>query len=184
MNYKIDETELLKAVKHYEGQISVPREPKLTDAETQLAMKTLTEELKLPSDKETLIVLTILFQKGGTARQCDGNLEAKIGDKTVKLAQIRSSLKNCRLPKSERKLARSVASILQQIAEVYNIPGNLASVISSRPDFEGQLNDKDKTWLSDFQSGNPDCPEKLRQYINKHFSNLTNKKKPKNQTNR
>jgi hypothetical protein len=178
INFKILEKELDKYKK--EG-ITIPREPQLSLPQTNEALEGIRMEFNLPSIETTLILVAILFQKGGTARKCDGNLEAQVGEHKLKLANVRNTLKKLNYARMERKLARSLATQIQNIAERLGLPGNLANAIINRQELTEELSDIDKSWLSDFQSGNPDCPHNLRMLITKHFSNMPKqaKQKPK-----
>ena len=63
------------------------------------------ENFKLENNEEAASILAILFQQGGTARSCDGNMSIRIFDQEIKLAQIRKILKENSCNKGERKLA-------------------------------------------------------------------------------
>ena len=76
-------------------------------------LKTIEKQHNLNTPEEAIAVLALLFQQGGTARSCDGNMAVKIFDQEFKLANIRKILKNCSCAKGERKLARSLANQIQ-----------------------------------------------------------------------
>ena len=66
--------------------------------------------------------------------------------------------------KSERKLARILANEIREIALILEIPGNLYSKIQ-KSDLNKTFSLEEKTWLSDFQSYNENCPIELRNLI-------------------
>ena len=80
---------------------------------------------KLDDPQKVIAILAMLFQQGGTARSCDGNMSVTLFDVTIKLADIRKVLKTNSCNKAERKLARSLADKIFEIAKIMDIPGNL-----------------------------------------------------------
>ena len=109
-------------------------------------------------------MLALLFQQGGTARSCDGNMSILIFNQEFKLANIRKILKDCSCNKGERKLARSLANEIKEIALIMEIPGNLYNKIQKK-DFLKNFTLEEKVWLSDFQVDNQNCPSELRTLI-------------------
>ncbi len=151
---------------------TVPREPKLNPTETEHVLDVLNTELKLPNRETVLIILTLLFQKGGTARQCQGSMQTTWNDTKVTLASVRAAMKKAGHKGQERKLARSLATSIHHVAELMDyIPGNLAKAVQSQ-NLDFKLTNEDLTWLSDFQVGNDDCPEKLQKLMLNHFKNI------------
>ena len=123
---------------------------------------------KLETIEEAITIIAILFQQGGTARGCDGNMSISIFNQTIKLADIRKILKKHSCNKSERKLARSLATEIFEIAQVMGIPGNLNTKIQ-KMNLEIIYSLEEKVWMSDFQSENLDCPIKIRTLILESF---------------
>lgn len=135
---------------------------------------------ELNSHEEAITVVALLFQQGGTARGCDGNMTISILGKTIKLAEIRKILKQNSCAKAERKLARTIATEIHQVAELMGIPGNLYTKIQKNH-LETKFDDTQKFWMSDFQSDNPNCPTEIRTLILETFKKKesNNKKKKK-----
>ena len=146
----------------------VPRTPILSTIQTGKIVDAIIDETGLESTEQALILLAIIFQKGGTARQCDGNLEAEVQGKKLRLKTVRDCMRNMGLPRMERRLARSLATPIYEVCASLNIPGNLARAILNN---ETNVTDSDKAWMSDFQNDNEDCPERIRQLISNHFKN-------------
>ena len=105
------------------------RSSKLPEEMSINIVQKLQEQFKLKEYQDALVVIAVLFQQGGTARSCDGNMSTTIFGQEFKLADIRRILKQMSCNKAERKLARSLATPIQQIAYVMEIPGNLYSKI-------------------------------------------------------
>lgn len=134
--------------------------------------------LDLESREQALAIITVLFQQGGTARSCDGNMNITLFGKEIKLAEIRKILKQNSCNRAERKLARTLATEIQEIAQTLELPGNLYSKIQKK-DLEIKFSMEEKVWLSDFQSDNEDCPIKLRNLILETFKKPENNQKKK-----
>lgn len=144
------------------------------------------ENFKLENNEEAATILAIVFQQGGTARSCDGNMSIRIFDQDIKLAQIRKILKENSCNKGERKLARSLADTIQEVCFIMEIPGNLYNKIQKK-DLRRTFTMEEKVWLSDFQSDNENCPAELRELILQTFkkekSSKTSKKTTKSKNN-
>lgn len=59
----------------------VPRTPTLNVFQTEKITNAIIDKAGLESTEQALTLLAIIFQKGGTARHCDGNLEAEVQGK-------------------------------------------------------------------------------------------------------
>lgn len=131
-------------------------------------LKKIEKQYNLNTQEEATVVLALLFQQGGTARSCDGNMTVKIFDQEFKLANIRKILKDCSCAKGERKLARSLANDIKEIALIMKLPGNLYNKIQKK-NLSKNFTLEEKVWLSDFQSDNENCPAELRALILETF---------------
>ena len=144
------------------------------------------ENFKLENNEEAASILAILFQQGGTARSCDGNMSIRIFDQDIKLVQIRKILKENSCDKGERKLARSLADTIQEVYLIMEIPSNLYNKIQKK-DLKRTFTMEEKVWLSDFQSNNENCPVELKklslQTFKKEKSSKTSKKTTKSKNN-
>lgn len=139
-------------------------------------LKNIQEQYKLASPEEAKAILALLFQQGGTARSCDGNMSVTIFGAEIKLSNIRKILKQNSCNRGERKLARSLANDLYAISLILELPGNLYNKIQKK-DVSRNFTIDQKVWLSDYQSDNEDCPAELRNLILETFKKgNTNKK--------
>ena len=163
--------------------IPLPRSIVLDQAKTNEVLENFAakHELTVP---QAIVVITILFQSGGTNRSCDANLQANLFNKNIKLSSLRKSLAVCKVKDCERKFARSLADEIAKVASFYKIPGNLSLKIQRLKPQLGNISMEILVWLSDFQSSNPNCPPIALGYINEAFSVKVPKKsgtnKPKN----
>lgn len=155
-----------------------PRTSKLQRGKAELLLKKIQEELQLNDPEEALAVVAILFQQGGTARSCDGNMSTVVFGKECKLADIRRVLSRNSCKKAERKLARTLADEIRDVCLLLEIPGNLCLKIQKN-NIERVFTIEEKVWLSDFQSDNENCPTELRKLIMDTFKKPEVKKKKK-----
>ena len=155
-----------------DDRLVVPRTQILNTLQTEKIVNAVINEAGLSSTEEALILLAIIFQKGGAARQCNGNLEAEVGGKKLRLKTVRDCIKDVGLAGMEWRLARSLATPIYEVCSSLNIPGNLAhAIINNETNTLTNVTDKDKAWMSDFQNDNENCPKRIRQLINIHFKN-------------
>lgn len=141
-------------------------------------METLKKNHGLENTNEAIAVIASLLQQGGTARSCDGNLSSNLFNQNIKLSDLRRVLKSLSCNRSERKLARSLATSINQISAVLDIRGNLYSKIT-RTHTDVKFDKEDTYWMSDFQSDNPDCPQHIRSLIIETFQKKEKKKTKK-----
>lgn len=157
------------------------RTSSLTRGIAEKILEQIKTQFELNDTGEALAILTLMFQQGGTARSCDGNMNIILFNKTIKLAEIRKILKALSFNRSERKLARTLANEIQEIALIMEVPGNLCHKIQKQ-DVERNFTIEEKTWLSDFQSDNEKCPTELRKLIQESFKKKKEEKTQKRST--
>lgn len=154
------------------------RSSKLQPGIAEKIVTDLAQKFNLEEPQHAIAILAMLFQQGGTARSCDGNMSVIFMDVTVKLTDVRKILKENSCNKSERKLARTLANEIHEIASILEIPGNLYQKIQKQ-NLNTVFNTEQKIWLSDFQSDNENCPIELRKFILETFKKSTNLKQKK-----
>lgn len=156
------------------------RSSKLPDAVVNEIPDKIQKKYKLSEPGKAVTPLALLFQGGGTARSCDGNMVVNIYDTEFKLADIRKILKEASCNRAERKLARSLADQIHEVSVILGLEGNLYKKIQ-RANLEKKFELNERAWMSDFQADNPNCPIHIRNLI---FEAFQNKKKRKAQTNK
>lgn len=152
-----------------------PRSSKLSTDSVKEILESIKKKYELKELGETLTILALLFQGGGTARSCDGNMSVTVYGKEIKLADIRKILQETSCKRAERKLARSLADDIHSVSVYLELNGNLYKKIQ-RENLDMSFDMEERAWLSDFQSDNPNCPIKLRTLISETFQ----KRKKKN----
>jgi hypothetical protein len=166
-NTLITET-LKKKLLEEKKKIVGPRSSKLSEDSIKKILELIKKKYNLNELGEAIPILALLFQGGGTARSCDGNMTISIFNQEIKLADIRKILKEASCNKSERKLARSLANEIHAVSVSLELNGNLYKKIQ-RENMELTFDVEERAWLSDFQADNPDCPKKLRALISGTF---------------
>jgi len=151
------------------------RSSKLSDDKVNTILDEVVNKLELKNYNEAVAMIAVLFQGGGCAKGCDGNLTIDLFEKSLKLADLRKILQDAKCKRAERKLARSLADSIQSISTTLAIDGNLYKKIV-RSNLELTFTPAEKAWLSDFQQDNPNCPSHLRALIVNSFKD---KKKTK-----
>ena len=153
-------------------------------AETIITTFAKNQELSVPEAK---VAMAMLFQSGGTAKSCDGNLTIQGFGKPIKLSYLRKALIDAKCKGCERKLARYYANEIFMIAQTYEIPGNLFKRVS-RDTPQRKFSTTEAAWLSDFQVENESCPADIRYHISETFKkrvgpiNNSQNKQPKKKT--
>jgi hypothetical protein len=167
--------EFMNSLKKEKKNFVPSRASKLPEGKVDVILETISKVFSFTRE-QALAALAALFQQGGTARGCDGNMSTEIFETTIKLADIRKILKQHSCNKSERKLARALATEIYSIALIMEIDGNLYSKIQ-KSNLEASYTVEERVWLSDFQSDNPDCPIRMRTLIQETFQRKSEKKK-------
>jgi hypothetical protein len=113
--------------------------------------------------RECYIAITIILQKGGTSKRMSGSQEAVYGDQSITLSSIREACKNNKI--TVRQLARTLREQIIDVMKTLDDPdleGNLARKFArAHPD----ATQEEKYWASDFQTDNPECPDRVREWL-------------------
>ena len=93
----------------------VPGTLTLNSSQTEKVVDAIMDEAGLDSTEQALTLLAILFQEGGTARECDGKLKAEVQGKKLRFQTVRDYMRDFGLPRMERRLARSLATPIYEV---------------------------------------------------------------------
>jgi hypothetical protein len=151
------------------------RSSKLSNDQVNTILKLMCNKYQLDDYTKAVAILALLFQGGGCAKGCDGNMSVTLFDSEIKLADLRKILQEAKCKRSERKLARSLADEIQAVSVELELEGNLTKKVE-RNNLKLTFNTDEKAWLSDFQADNPNCPSNLRVLINDTFQDKKKKK--------
>lgn len=125
------------------------------------------------SSQQALIAIAIICQKGGTSKNANGDIYARVDNIKLTLADLRNLRKNYGLRFTMRQWARTYGTQIYKVCETYSIPGDLAKILARK---DNTLSDEDLIWCSNFQMDNINCPETVREKIKEHFDELFNKR--------
>jgi hypothetical protein len=145
----------------------LPRSSTITQKQAEAIISTFAKNQDIPIP-QAKVAMTLLFQSGGTAKSCDGNLTIQCFGKPIKLSYLRKALTDAKCKGCERKLARYYANEIFTIAKTYKVPGNLFKRIS-RDTPQRKFSEIEAAWLSDFQVENETCPTDIRFHISETF---------------
>lgn len=151
------------------GNINTGDPPAMMPAsETNLLITELSK--KLSCSQETAFVGTCLIcQRGGTAKRAQGNIFVVIDGIRFELNLIRQVMNDNKIKSTLRQFARTHADKIFNISYRFGVEGDLAKKISRRYPSLDQL---EKTWLSNFQMDNPNCPENVKNILMEHYEYL------------
>ena len=85
--------------------------PILNKFQTEKIINAVIDEAGLDSTEQALVLLAIIFQKGGS----DGNLESELQCKKLKLKTVRDCMRNVGLARMEQRLTRSLATPIDKV---------------------------------------------------------------------
>lgn len=125
-----------------------------------VAIKTTREGGK---DTDGFAAAAIIIQKGGTSRRASSQQEVTYGSARMTLGEIRDMCNGHKM--TVRQLARACRDEIYEMIKGLDdekLGGNLAKR------FEREYPDatlEEKMWASDFQTDNPNCPERVRRWL-------------------
>lgn len=118
------------------------------------------------NESQALSAISIICQKGGTSKKAQGNVYAIVDGVRVELNDLRSVFKANNLNFTLRQWARTYATDIQKVTEIFGIEGDLSKKIGrDRP----EITYRDRLWLSNFQMDNPNCPANIRTLLMEHY---------------
>jgi hypothetical protein len=118
------------------------------------------------TDAEAETSLSIICQKGGTSKKAQGNIYSIVNGKKLELHEVRTIIKNNNLNFTLRQWARTYATNIYKVCNLFGIEGDLAKKIArNRP----EVTNDEKVWLSNFQMDNTDCPQNIRDMLMEHY---------------
>ena len=132
-------------------------------------------KLELPEnngqDTAWLLVAAVL-QLGGSNQKAGNSISYTVNNFTLTSQQLNNIVKKITKSGTNRQLARSISDNIAEIATHLNIPGDLHSqILLEHPD----LTNYEKVWCSNFQTQNPNCPERVREWLVNNFKSRFNR---------
>ncbi len=123
----------------------------------------ITQEKKgYPSREHTLMAIAGLAQSGGSNENAKSSSSYTYAGKTLTSTDLKTYI-NLQVKKGTiRQLCRTLASEIAAIAHAMGEEGDLAHQMRKK---HANLSFEEAVWCSNFQTGNPDCPVKIRNYL-------------------
>lgn len=123
------------------------------------------------TNAEALLVLTLLFQTGATAKSCNPETAISYKSNRYTVKSLRTALSKCGLRNKSRQVARTLAPQILDLSIQHKIPGNLSRAIAK----VHEIKETDKPYLSDFYP--PEIiPNEIQRLINEHIQSRTKRR--------
>jgi len=138
----------------------------LTDEELNKAQETYHKQFGFKNKGEAKISLAAICQQGATNQ---GGLEQIVFDyKGIKVSakDAKAVLTKDNPNFTLRKYAKTTGTEIQRVSFALGIEGDLAK---KRQLEVGLQTDLEASWCSNFQTGNPECPNEVRQWLVRNF---------------
>merc|ERR1712224_774217 len=121
-------------------------------------------------DVET--VKNIVLQRGGTNKGAGNATAYTIGDFNMTAQSLQSVVTSVKKGATNRQLARALSNEIAQIALSLDIEGDLSNQMRyTYPD----ITSAEAVWCSNFQTTNPNCPERVREWLVNNYKSRFNR---------
>jgi len=171
-NFKGYNIEGIKKIAKFEKKISKIHVTGLLDHDTIENIIDLIKKTKKLNDYETVwILIAGLLQSGGTNKGTWNSIIFTYDNYFLSAQELQSLIKKVKKNATNRQLARTIADQIVEIAIELNISGDLAEQMRyEHPD----LSEIEKIWCSNFQTTNPNCPKRVRNWLVFNYKNRFN----------
>jgi hypothetical protein len=145
---------------------------KFTKDEVKKIIDLITKNLSITDNNITMTLITGVLQLGGSNKKTGNAVSYNLGEYSLSARQLNNFIKKIIKNGTNRQLARTLADEIAEIAIVLNIPGDLHSqMLLEFPN----LTETEKIWCSNFQTQNPNCPEKVKKWLVDNFRSRFNR---------
>jgi hypothetical protein len=146
----------------------LPSAGEVTGPQAMAIMRELQSKSPNASLDEIFFCIAMICQKGATSNKSNANLSYKYRNCTITVNQLRLACHKCG-GASVRQLARGlkdqIISLMKSLGNK-GVPGNLHRSMSlDLPN----LSSEEAIWASDFQTYNPNCPQRVRIWLVKNY---------------
>lgn len=119
-------------------------------------------------DAEVYVAITVVLQRGGTNKGAGNTAKVTLRDKSLTAQDLQNTINVTKKNATNRQFARALANEIVQVALQLNIEGDLANQMRFEfPD----LTQEEAIWCSNFQTTNPQCPERVRNWLVQNYKN-------------
>nr|NP_066493.1 orf172 [Rhodomonas salina]AAG17764.1 orf172 [Rhodomonas salina] len=170
INYEFSEKEITKLREELKKSRRSPG--KMNETDCSIVVNTLKKKKKIESEKTTMLLITMIAQSGGTNKSAGANIEYRIGDDILSAAEIKTTIKEVNNKATFRQFCRSMQQEIGQMATKLEIEGDLSLQMKSAiPDASME----EMCWCSNFQTNNPNCPPRVRDWLKTNQETRFNK---------
>lgn len=127
------------------------------------------QDLKKSDSKEEIAVLIAgLMQTGGSNQGAKQKANFEYGDLRLSALELEQVINQVKPEATIRQLARVLANEIANIGILFELEGDLATQMKrEHPD----LTNEEAAWCSNFQTANPNCPERVKAWLNEDVRN-------------
>lgn len=129
-------------------------------------------KFKLESKEEALILITGLFQKGGSNKSAGNSVKFTYNNNTISAQELQNTVIKIKKNATNRQFAKAISNDIAKIALMLKMEGDLSNQIKYE---YPNLSITEAVWCSNFQTTNPNCPTKIRNWLVKNYRNRFNR---------
>jgi hypothetical protein len=130
------------------------------------------EKKKACTTTKAILLIAGVVQRGGTNKSARSNTSFSYEGLTLNAQELQSIVTSISSKGTNRQLARSLSNEIAHISLAMNIEGDLANQMRyDHPD----LTTTEAVWCSNFQTTNPGCPPKVREWLVNDYKNRFNR---------
>nr|YP_009476639.1 hypothetical protein StoMt_p003 [Storeatula sp. CCMP1868]AVM81132.1 hypothetical protein StoMt_p003 [Storeatula sp. CCMP1868] len=144
---------------------------KLSRAKCETVIQALMKKKKIEKLDIVMGLISIIAQSGGTNKSAGTNLEHSIKNHTLNAGEIKATIKEIEPKATFRQFCREMQNEIQAYAQELEIEGDLS--MQARNDMP-EVSMVEATWCSNFQTDNPCCPKKIREWLKTNQQNRFN----------
>jgi hypothetical protein len=125
--------------------------------------------------KDAFIAACLIFQQGGLSRaKGTGNIRTTVSGIIFEAKQINAFFKTSIPDLTPRQWAKENATKISKISKLYETDGNIHIDLQKRfpNEYNAITDDGKRYWASDFQGENQDCPQSIRELIQRRYAML------------
>ena len=157
--------ELAKITPNNKGEVGKPAGT-FADDSTKRLVRVVREQCKIDNDIDAMVLICMVLQIGGSNRGGEKSISYTYNERKLTSGQLQEICSSVKGNGTTGKLARTLASTIIRIAFNLEELGDLARQM--KMDFP-DMTKEEEYWCSNFQTSNPDCPERVRNWLKSNF---------------
>ena len=145
---------------------------KITEKIADKIIEEIKNKLKTESKEEALVLITGILQKGGSNKNAINIVKFEYNNKTLTAQELQQAIHKIQKNTTIRQFAKTIADDIAKIALLLEMEGDLSNQIKYE---YPNLPLEEMVWCSNFQTTNPNCPAKIRNWLVKNYRNRFNR---------